>query len=76
MKTSSSDLTPDVGSWYQDPLGRRFEVVSLDREAGLIQVQYEDGKLGELDLADWRHTMQEKVGSPYEYMTSVDDDEA
>ena len=50
--------------------------MSLDREAGLIQVQYEDGKLGELDLADWRHTMQEKVGSPYEYMTSVDDDEA
>lgn len=51
---------PEVGRWYQDALGRSFEVLAMDEEAGLIEVQYEDGERGDLGLADWRHVMIER----------------
>lgn len=63
---------PVVGTWYRDTLERRFEVVSMDEESGLIQVAYKDGDYGELTLADWRHAMLDHEGAPGDYLTSPD----
>ena len=76
MTAHEQSNRPQVGAWYQDALERRFEIVTLGEEAGRVYVQYPDGEAGELDLADWRHAMVDKVGSPDAYMTSLDDDEA
>ena len=72
---SSENTTPVPGRWYQDDLGRRFGVQSLDAEAGLIQVRYEDGDSGELALAEWRHAMVEHHDSPASLMSEPEDGE-
>ena len=63
---------PMVGRWYEDPLRRRFEVVGVDEEAGVIQVQYQDGETGEMELADWRHAMLDRDELPAEYLSAPD----
>ncbi len=44
---------PVVGAIYQDPDGVAFEVVSFDEDDGTIEVQYEDGEVGEIDIDAW-----------------------
>ena len=75
MANEIQNEQPVVGSWYRDTLERRFEVVSIDEESGLIQVAYKGGDQGELTLADWRHVMLEREGAPEDYLTSPDSDD-
>ena len=75
MTTNAPSETPAVGTWYRDPLQRRFEVVSLDAEAGVIQVCYEDGEEGALTLADWRHAMVDRDAMMDEQLTSPGDED-
>jgi hypothetical protein len=44
---------PVVGAIYEDPDGLAFEVVSFDEDDGTIEVQYEDGEVGEIDIDAW-----------------------
>jgi hypothetical protein len=45
---------PDIGEWYRIRGGEPFEVVAIDEDDDTIEVQYFDGTLEELDLADWQ----------------------
>ena len=74
MNPSAAAARPEVGAWYEDPTGRRFEVASVDLEAGLIQVRYEDEETAEIDLADWRHAMVDQDALPEEPLTAPADD--
>lgn len=44
---------PVVGAIYEDPDGLAFEVLSFDEDDGTIEVQYEDGEVGEIDIDAW-----------------------
>ena len=66
---------PQVGRWYEDPLQRQFEVVAVDEEAGTIQIQYEDGATGEMELSDWRHAMVDRDELPDELLSAPEGDE-
>jgi hypothetical protein len=44
---------PDIGEWYRVRGGELLEVVAIDEDDGTIEVQYFDGTVEELDLADW-----------------------
>jgi TATA-binding protein-associated factor Taf7 len=45
---------PDIGEWYRVRGGEPLEVVAIDEDDGTIEVQYFDGTVEELDLADWQ----------------------
>jgi len=45
---------PDIGEWYRIRGGELLEVVAIDEDDGTIEVQYFDGTVEELDLADWQ----------------------
>lgn len=46
--------SPEIGAWYRQRYSSAsFEVVALDETHGTIEIQYTDGDLGELDLAEW-----------------------
>jgi hypothetical protein len=45
---------PDIGEWYRVRGGELLEVVAIDEDDGTIEVQYFDGTVEELDLADWQ----------------------
>jgi hypothetical protein len=44
---------PVVGAIYEDPDGLAFEILSFDEDDGTIEVQYEDGEVGEIDIDAW-----------------------
>ena len=44
---------PVIGAMYEDEEGLAFEVLSFDEDEGTIEVQYEDGEVGEIDIDAW-----------------------
>ena len=48
-----NQLTPTAGQWYAMPGGIKFEVIDVDNVAGVIEVQDEDGLMGEVATDDW-----------------------
>jgi uncharacterized protein DUF6763 len=54
---------PVVGAIYEDQDGLAFEVLSFDEDDGTIEVQYEDGEVGEIDIDAWYEMELQKVGS-------------
>ena len=44
---------PTVGAFYEGPDIRTFEVLAFDENDGVVQVQYDDGTVEELDLDAW-----------------------
>ena len=47
------DEEPVVGAMYEDEDGLAFEVLSFDEDEGIIEVQYEDGEVSEIDIDTW-----------------------
>jgi hypothetical protein len=68
-------IAPVVGDWYEGRDGI-FEVVAADEADGTIEIQYHDGSLEELELADWM--MRCKAGTltsteqPEDYTGAID----
>lgn len=57
-----SDLDPIEGSWYLDlDTGQKFEVLVVDEEAGIVEVQYFDGSVDQIDLDAWQEMNLEPV---------------
>ncbi|BAU48334.1 hypothetical protein SVA_1780 [Sulfurifustis variabilis] len=48
-----NELTPAPGSWYELDTGEVFTVTGIDFAHGLIEVEYVDGRVDQLDLAAW-----------------------
>lgn len=49
-----ANIFPGVGAWFQDAVTQQlFEVVAVDEESGTIEVQYDDGDIGEFELESW-----------------------
>jgi hypothetical protein len=64
-------LMPAVGEWYLDSeTEEEFEVVDLDEESGLIELQYLNGEIGELDLEEWESLELSKI-EPQEDWTAA-----
>jgi hypothetical protein len=63
---------PVVGDWYCRPSGETFEVVALDADDRTIEIQYFDGTVEELDLAQWLEETIEATEAPEDWTGSVD----
>ncbi len=44
---------PRIGDWYKNEQGVSFEVITVDDEEQLIEIQYFDGAVDELDFDSW-----------------------
>jgi hypothetical protein len=53
-----TEVTPQVGDWYSDNGGQAYEIVCVDHEEWFVEIQYYDGTVEELDLADWNEGFQ------------------
>lgn len=49
----TSLVEPVIGEWYKMPEGEVFEVVAINDHDGTIDVQYNDGTVGEFDVETW-----------------------
>lgn len=63
----SNEVDPVAGSWYEHiERGQKFEVVDVDDERGVIEVQYANGEIDEMDIDEWYHLEIEPIEIPEE----------
>ena len=69
---------PAIGKWYCIRGGELFEVVALDEADGTLEIQYFDGTIEEMELADWEAQFTtheiEAAEAPEDWSDSVDAD--
>lgn len=69
-----TEIDPIVNNWYQHgDKGQEFEVVDIDKKRGLVEIQYFDGGLDEIDLDTWYDLDIELIEAPEDWTGPVDD---
>ncbi len=64
----NNEVDPVAGSWYEHiERGQKFEVVDVDDERGVIEVQYANGALDEMDIDEWYDLEIEPIEVPEEW---------
>jgi hypothetical protein len=59
------EYEPVVGQWYEDvDENESFRVLSVDEDAELIEIEYLDGEIEEIDLETWRELDLDKTEEP------------
>lgn len=50
----ATETDPIVGGWYEDlDRAQKFEVLDVDEDRGIVEIQYDDGDISEIELTDW-----------------------
>jgi len=69
-----TDADPIVGNWYEHvDKGQKFEVVAIDEDDSLVEIQYFDGDLDQIDLDQWHELNIEPSEEPEDWTGPVDD---
>lgn len=74
---SSHDDGPVEGNWYELPSGEIFTVVTVDEDDGMVEIQYDDATLDEIELDGWEDLGADPIDPPDEWAGGVgefDDD--
>ena len=59
------EYEPVVGQWYENiDETESFRVLSVDEDAELIEIEYLDGDVEELDLETWQELDLDKIDEP------------
>ena len=70
----SRDNEPVKGQWYENVEDEEtFRVLSVDEDAEIIEIEYLDGEIEELDVEEWHEFDLELIDEPEGW--SEDDDE-
>jgi hypothetical protein len=68
-----NELVPATGSWYELDTGEVFTVTGLDLPRGVIDVEYLDGRVDQLDPATWQSLDLIEVEIPEDWHGSIED---
>lgn len=69
------DYEPVVGQWYENvEEDDSFRVLSVDEDAELVELEYLDGEIEEIDLDVWHEMDLERIAEP-EGWAAEDDEE-
>lgn len=72
----SRDYDPVQGKWYQDlEENEVFLVLSVDPDEELIELQYENGDIEEIDLDTWHELDLEHAEEPEGWSSDDDEDD-
>jgi Family of unknown function (DUF6763) len=70
------DYDPVQGQWYEDlEENEIFRVLSVDPDEEIIEVQYENGDIEEIDLDTWHELDLERAEEPEGWASDEEDDE-
>ncbi|WP_161965647.1 DUF6763 family protein [Steroidobacter cummioxidans] len=70
------DYDPVQGKWYEDlEENEVFKVLSVDPDQELVEVQYENGDIEEIDLDTWHELDLEQAQEPEGWASEDEDDE-
>ncbi len=69
------DHNPVPGQWYESLEDEEtFQVLSIDEDSELIELQYEDGDVEEIDYETWQELDLELTDEPEGWSGSEDDE--
>lgn len=69
----ATEADPIVSTWYQHlDKGQKFQVVAIDEGESVIEIQYFDGDIEEIDLDDWYLMDLEQIESPEDISGAFD----
>ncbi|MGB6603222.1 MAG: DUF6763 family protein [Steroidobacteraceae bacterium] len=70
----SRDYEPVRGQWYENlEEEEQFRVLSIDEDSELIEIEYLDGDIEELDLEAWHEMDLERINVPEGWSDDDDD---
>jgi hypothetical protein len=70
------DYEPVKGQWYENvEEDETFRVLSVDEDAELVEIEYLDGDIEELDLDAWHEMDLERIEEPEGWAGDDEDDE-
>lgn len=62
-------LKPITGQWYYDRTNdREFEILNVDKEEGIIELQYLEGEKEEIELESWEDLNLAKIAEPADWV--------
>jgi hypothetical protein len=66
-------IRPNVGDWYEDlDENTTFTILSVDNDADVIEIQYEDGSIEEINMDSWKQMSLDKIEPPEEWIEDLD----
>jgi hypothetical protein len=69
----SDKIIPRNDHWYLDLQSERsFTVIDFDEDEGIIEIQYFDGGLEEMDLDEWEKMPLEEIEQPEDWSGPID----
>ena len=76
VRTVSRDYEPVPGQWYENLEEEEpFRVLSMDEDSELVEIEYLDGDIEEIDLETWHEMDLELTQEPEGWSESHDEDE-
>lgn len=70
------DYEPVKGQWYENlEDDETFRVISVDEDAELVEIEYLDGDIEELDLDAWHEMDLERIAEPEGWTAPGEDEE-
>ena len=72
----SRDYEPTAGQWYENlEEEEQFRVLSVDEDSELIEIEYLDGDIEEIDIEAWHEMDLEMISEPEGWSDADEDDE-
>jgi hypothetical protein len=72
----SREYAPTPGKWYENKDEEEtFRVLSVDEDDELVEIEYEDGEIEELDLDTWHELDLELTDVPEGWSDSAAEDD-
>jgi hypothetical protein len=76
VRAVSRDYEPVPGQWYENLEEEEpFRVLSMDEDSELIEIEYLDGDIEEIDLETWHEMDLERTEEPEGWSESAEDDD-
>jgi hypothetical protein len=76
VSTVSRDYEPVPGQWYENLEEEEpFRVLSMDEDSELVEIEYLDGDIEEIDLETWHEMDLELTQEPEGWSESHDDED-
>jgi hypothetical protein len=73
----SRDYEPVAGQWYENlEEEESFRVLSVDEDSELVEIEYLDGDIEEIDIETWHEMDLERTQEPEGWSESDDEDES
>jgi hypothetical protein len=76
MPAVSRDYEPVAGQWYENlEEEESFRVLSVDEDSELVEIEYLDGDVEEIDLETWHEMDLEPTQEPEGWASSAKDED-